>query len=398
MANAWVGPARYLFIPLVVENTSGYDPPPADYLEHVRRRVYFDPDPQTQEDRSLMSYLSSVSYGRASVDATVADPITLSNLNDGDNPTLLAINAHPRAHEFEYLAVVYPPNRRGEGGGMAQPGQIQFSPQRPFNRTRARSRFLCNEPIGIWAMEIIHNVTNLTDYYNGVMHPGRFDEMAAAAATHPTTYSKIELGWLDSSAVPIHGGGTRRYTLHALGLSHPPPGGRIAGVRVQGVGSKSHRYLFIEARLKTDRWERGFSNGSSGIPSEGVIICEFSPESDSWPRLQPGPWPPLELRTRSALTVGQSFVHADSLTTVRVVAATAGGFRVEIATQTVRVPLVQEMNAATASQRISAAGLIPAFTGQSGQNAWVWRQSPRAGVMVAPGSTVTLQLRTGPIP
>src|SRR2546421_6261839 len=80
MARLWIGPARFLFIPLIVEGRPGYDPPPADYQEFVRRRVYFDPDPQTFEDRSLTSYINSVSYGRASLDATVSTPITLNNL------------------------------------------------------------------------------------------------------------------------------------------------------------------------------------------------------------------------------------------------------------------------------------------------------------------------------
>ena len=152
MARAWIGQARFLFIPLVVENRPGYDPPPSNYREYVRRRVYFDPDPQTHEDRSLMSYINSVSYGRASLDAAVSPPITLDNLSDEDNPTLLAINAHPYAHLYEYLSVVYPPNRRGAGSGMAQPGQIEFSPPRTPNRTRARSRFRYDAPIGTWAM------------------------------------------------------------------------------------------------------------------------------------------------------------------------------------------------------------------------------------------------------
>jgi hypothetical protein len=80
MARLWNGPARFLFIPLIVEGRPGYDPPPAEYQEFIRRRVYFDPDPQTHEDRSLTSYINSISYGRASLDATVSIPITLNNL------------------------------------------------------------------------------------------------------------------------------------------------------------------------------------------------------------------------------------------------------------------------------------------------------------------------------
>ena len=397
MAQPWIGRARFLFIPLVVEGVAGWDPPPADYREFVRRRVYFDPDPATKEDRSLTAYISSVSYGRASLDATVSSPITLTSLRSGDNPTSLAINKHPDAHRYEYTSVVYPPNRVGAGSGMAQPGQFQFSPPRTPNVTKARSRFLHDASIGTWAMEVLHNVTAIGDYYNGVNHPGRFDEMAAAEATHPSSYTKLETAWLDRAVVPMHVDGTRAsYVLHAVGLPQPPPAGRVAGVRAQVPGSP--RYLIIEARLRTDRWERGFA-GLRGIPSEGVVIYEFSPQSNSWPKKNPtGPWPPLELRTPTALTVGQRFVHAATGTTVRVAAATAGGFAVEVSSSDVAVPSVEELPKAAAESSIRAAGLRPLSTGASGEQAWVWKQFPAAGTRVGYGSTVRLQLRVGPPP
>ena len=52
-------------------------------------------------------------------------------------------------------------------------------------------------------MEVLHNVTAIGDYYNGINHPGRFDEMAAAEATHPSSYTKLETAWLDRAVVPI---------------------------------------------------------------------------------------------------------------------------------------------------------------------------------------------------
>lgn len=396
MARQWLGPATFLFIPLVVTDTPGYQAPPPDYRELVRRRVYYDPAPATGEDRSLASYIAAISYGRAALDATVSQPVTLRGLTDEDNPTLLAIQAQPSAHLFEYIAVVYPPNTRGAGSGMAQPGRIDFDPPRTPNYTRARSRFRHDAPIGTWAMEVIHNVTDIGDYYNGVTHPGRFEEMAAAAATHPTSYTKLEAGWLMPEEAPVHGGGTRRYTLGALGLPQPATGGRVAGVRVKAFGSPRH--LVVEARLRSDRWDRGV-DGTSGIPSEGVVLYEFSPETSSWPRRDAnGPWPPLELRSPMALTVGQSFQYAPGRTNVRVVSATAGGFVTEMVTDDVAVPFVTELPAATATTRIQAAGLTPRSTGETGAQAWVWRQSPLGGTRVLPGSVVTLQLRTGPIP
>ena len=116
----WLGPADYLFIPLVVSDTPGWDEPPADYGALVDRRVHRDPDPDTGEDRSLASYIAAVSYGQARLDATVSDPIDIRRVRQGDNPTLMAIEAHPDSHRFSYLAVVYPPNRVGAGGGMAR--------------------------------------------------------------------------------------------------------------------------------------------------------------------------------------------------------------------------------------------------------------------------------------
>jgi len=336
MIRTWLGPARYLFIPLVVEDTTGYLPPPPHFRELVQRRVFFDPDPQTNEDRSLSSYISSISYGRASIDATVAQPVTVRKLGIKENPTLPAIYAQPDSHKFEYLAVVYPTNLRGQGGGMAQPGRIDYDPPRSPNRTRARSRFLHDERIGTWAMEVIHNVTNIADYYNGVSHPGRFDNLAASVATHPSAYTKLLAGWLDAGSVRLHPGHTATYKLHAIGLPHPAPAGRVAAVKLQA--RDSDRYLIIEARLRSDRWERGFS-GSQGIPSEGVVVYEYAPD---WPKLGPGAQPPLQLRTPTALTVGQSITHEDRHNphdhrtgrgrnrTITVKSAIPGGFVIEV--------------------------------------------------------------------
>jgi hypothetical protein len=63
-----------------------------------------------------------------------------------------------------------------------------------------------------------------------------------------------------------------------------------------------------------------------------------------------------------------------------------------------KVPDVRELRQALAASQVRAARLVPRFTGMNGPQAWVWQQSPRADAIVAPQSTVTLQLRTGPIP
>jgi hypothetical protein len=332
----WIGSANILFIPLIIEGRPEYDPPPADFLEIIQRRVFFDPDPDTGEDGSITAYISTVSHGLASINATVSEPVTITE--PSGSPTLLAINAHPDAHLYEYLAVVYPP---GPTGGQAQPGRINFFPPRTPNFTKARSRFRFDESLGTWAHEIMHNVVDMTDLYNNFDHPGRFDPMASSDGAHPTAYTKLQAGWYRSFA--LHRGRASTYTLHAVGLSSKPQE-RVRAVKVQADGSD--RYLIIEARLKSDQFESGFFR-SSGIPSEGVVIYEFAPRDDPWPHPDTcGPWSPLELRTDTALSAGQRFWHHDTWTSaagprdersgvgryrlVTVKKAVAGGFVVDV--------------------------------------------------------------------
>jgi hypothetical protein len=55
---------------------------------------------------------------------------------------------------------------------------------------------------------------------------------------------------------------------------------------------------------------------------------------------------------------------------------------------------------ANATAAVLAADLVPAFKEPlpAGGNLWVWSQSPEADAVVERGSTITMQLRTGPIP
>lgn len=62
------------------------------------------------------------------------------------------------------------------------------------------------------------------------------------------------------------------------------------------------------------------------------------------------------------------------------------------------VPNVRELPRDTAIAMVRAARLTPRTTGADGPGAWVFSQSPAAETVVDEGSTVTLQLRTGPIP
>jgi beta-lactam-binding protein with PASTA domain len=61
------------------------------------------------------------------------------------------------------------------------------------------------------------------------------------------------------------------------------------------------------------------------------------------------------------------------------------------------VPDVREMLRDQAGTAVRDAGFVPAFTGTNRSDSWVVSQSPNAGEMLEGASTVTMQLRRGPI-
>lgn len=63
------------------------------------------------------------------------------------------------------------------------------------------------------------------------------------------------------------------------------------------------------------------------------------------------------------------------------------------------VPFVRELPQAVAAKRVRDVGLVPKFTGPTSPGTpWVFSQSPVPGTKVSAGSTVSMGLRTGPIP
>ncbi|MGH3693118.1 MAG: matrixin family metalloprotease [Pseudonocardiaceae bacterium] len=83
----------------------------------------------------------------------------------------------------------------------------------------------------------------------------------------------------------------------------------------------------------------------------------------------------------------QRFLHQDDIDGIRSIYGTPA-----------TVPSVEERRPPSAAAAVRAAGLVPKFNGTQGPNSFVFRQSPRGGTRVAIGSTVSLQLRNGPIP
>jgi PASTA domain len=62
------------------------------------------------------------------------------------------------------------------------------------------------------------------------------------------------------------------------------------------------------------------------------------------------------------------------------------------------VPNVIDSPATLAANEITAAHLVPKFSGANQRGSWVFSQSPAAGHQVLPGSTVTMVLHKGPVP
>jgi hypothetical protein len=149
-------------------------------------------------------------------------------------------------------------------------------------------------------------------------------------------------------------------------------------------------YLLVEARQRADQFD-------INIPSEGVIVYRVQ-TTDPLGNAQ-NETAPLDLLTKTALTVGQSFT-TDNGVTVQVGRSVPGGFYITVndPSALALVPNVFEVYQNKASTMISAAGLVPKFNipqkyaGYPASSLWVHSQSPAANTAAPLGSTVTMVL------
>jgi PASTA domain-containing protein len=369
----WIGRKKLALVPLYRPHAHPPDVIPANWNDEILRRMLFDPDPTTGADRSLRAYIHTVSSGRADLDVVIQQMAVVDQQDVPPNILEATLGAQLRAQGFNAAAIVML-------GGIGAGTNSGFW-----------SRFVMVEGVGVWAMEFIHSLTGFADLYSFNGNMGAFDEMACACGTHPSAYTKRAIGWMDASAITTHTGHVAGYDLHAVGLVQPPPSNRWAAIRI-GVQVP---YLMVEARQKVDQFD-------VGIHSEGVIVYRVQTSNPlGWSQNQTAP---IKLLTTTALTAGQTFT-SDTGITVQVSNALPGGFSIIIDDPTVVpppttaiVPDVLERTAAAAANLVSDAGLVPGFTGQNHTGSWVSSQSPTAGNVVARGSTVTMHLRTGPIP
>ena len=199
------------------------------------------------------------------------------------------------------------------------------------------ARFAMAEGVGVWAMELTHILCKYMDLYTNDKPNdlGSFDNMDCSCGTHPTAYTKVQLGWLPPSAIVVAPPATSQYDLHSVGLAQPPPQGRVTAVQINTAGNP----LFVESRQRVDQFDGGNQWATvttpqgvvlpQGIASQGVIVYELAGvENPTMPF--PGEVDPLiRLRTPTALVAGQSFTSASGVT-VQVSAALVGGFTVVI--------------------------------------------------------------------
>jgi hypothetical protein len=278
-STPWLGPKRVAFVPLFRSNAAPPDQIPPDWEDAILRRVTYYPRPQANgADRSLRAWLRAVSSGLADIDPTVL-PMQTIDKQDVDPDELEGTLGGPLRDQGMDAAVLVMLGDRPSGINSG-----------------FWSRVVMAESNGVWLMELIHGLTGFKDLYpfmNDVDPPARaidsFDQMSARSQTHPTAFTKNELGWLDAAAIPLHTGASVEYDLQHLSLAQPPVAGRAAAIRI-GDGVP---YVMVEARKMTDQFE-------AGMPSSSTSRRGASPARVRSPTAsRPATRPRASARTRS---------------------------------------------------------------------------------------------------
>jgi hypothetical protein len=301
----WIGRKKIAFVPLSRPNAHPPDFIPPDWENDILRRVLYDPDSTTGKDKSLRAFIHTVSSGVADLDAIVTERHSVDLQDVPANVLESEMGARLRTEGCDAAAIVM---LGGPGAGT---------------NSGFWSRFVMLEPVGTWAMELMHGLTGFTDIYefgndvdqnDPVM--GLYDEMSSAGATHPSAYTKAGIQWLDRATIAEHAGRASIYALHAISLTQPPPTGRVAALKI----GTDVPYLMVEARLMADQFD-------AGIPKEGVIVYEVQTPDPLGHRVNN--LRPLILKTPQALSVGQAFV-SDNGIGISITGSIPGGFLVVV--------------------------------------------------------------------
>src|ERR1022692_65792 len=203
----WVGVKKVAFVPVIHPN---YDlpnsPQGAAWQQLILARIYSWPDAVRNLDVSLRNYIRTVSGGVADIQGEVRDFVT-ANIQDVP-PSYFSSQLEPtlRNEGFDAAALVM---NGGVGAGTS-------------DQNGYWARFAMVEGVGVWAMELTHILCKYMDLYTNDKPNdlGSFDNMDCACGTHPTAYTKVQLGWLPPSAIVVAPPATSQYDLHSVGLAH----------------------------------------------------------------------------------------------------------------------------------------------------------------------------------
>jgi hypothetical protein len=313
-AKPWLGTKRVAFVPLFRTVAAPPDQIPPDWEQAILARVLFNPRPEANgADRSLRAWLRAVSSGRADIDPVVVPMQTIDRQNVEADDLEGRLGSQLRGQGVQAAILVM---LGGPGAGT----------NRGF-----WSRTVMQESNGVWLMELIHGLTGFKDLYtfnNDTDPPSAdidsFDEMSAASQTHPTAFTKHELGWLDDASIVRHGDAAEEYQLQDIGFAQPPPPGRVSAVRI----GTAVPYVLVESRSMNDQFEagmpalpRGFKE--YGIAGNGVIAYRVQTK-DPTVQDRPGGKKPLYLITPTPLQPGASTILDDGFRLI-VTAALPGG-------------------------------------------------------------------------
>jgi hypothetical protein len=419
-ATPWHGTKRVAFVPLYRSNAAPPDEIPPNWENVILNRVINNPRPEANgADRSLRAWLHYVSWGRADIDPLVLPMQTIDRQNvlpgdlDGIPCEQVAGITCEGVTFGEYL--------RNQGVHAAQ---LVMLGQRPSGISADFwSRVVMAESNGVWLMELMHSLTDFVDLYPFAndtdpvdRNIGAFDEMSAASQTHPTAFTKNELGWLPPQNIGRYQIGTS----HSVGfilqfVSYADPhvepfhGESFVGIGTRGVRiGDDFPYVMVEARKKNDQFEAGMpSTGDPqemGIASEGVIAYRVQIR-DATNNVREGGKTPLYLLTQMPLQVGQSTV-LDNGVQLKVTGETPKAFIVQVfetPPPPPPPPLVLPNFytwwwAGEVKPWLQERGLnwetLPHFV----SDGWVKHQSPGPGSTVAVGDTVRLTLSNDPQP
>lgn len=317
-STPWLGRKRVAFVPLFRTNAAPPDQIPADWENAILSRVVYDPRREARgADRSLRAWLRAASSGLADIDPLVLPMQTI------DKQAVAA-------DELEGTL-----GGRLRDQGMDAAVLVMLGGRPSGTNSGFWSRVVMAESNGVWLMELIHGLTGFKDLYhfNNDADPleraiATFDEMSASSQTHPTAFTKNELGWVPAAAIPLHAGATVDYELQHISLAQPPLAGRVAAVRI----GNSFPYVMVEARKMTDQFEAGMPSTSDdqerGIASQGVIAYRIQTRNPTV-QAREGNRKPLYLLTLNALQSGES-TALDNGVTLTVTAARADGFAIRI--------------------------------------------------------------------